>query len=261
MEYARIVRIDFGVLEKQPPHHMTGEDGDMRQPDWYLDELAHAGDEHLDPAYIATYDSKAGTVPAEDVEALQALGLDASSILVDLGAGTGTFALAAAPHCRRVVAVDVSPAMLAATKEKADRLGLNNVEVAHAGFLSYEHRGAPADFVYSRNALHHLPDFWKGIALARVAEMLRPGGVLFLRDLVFHFDPSDAGGVIEQWLTRAPTRPEEGWTRPELATHVREEYTTFSWLLEPLLERAGFAIQEAQYRASGTFAAYLCVKR
>ena len=26
-----------------------------------------------------------------------------------------------------------------------------------------------ADFVYSRNALHHLPDFWKGIALARVA--------------------------------------------------------------------------------------------
>jgi len=31
--------------------------------------------------------------------------------------------------------------------------------------------------------------------------------------------------------------------------------------LEPLLERAGFAIPEAQHRASGTFAAYICVKR
>jgi len=127
--------------------------------------------------------------------------------------------------------------MLAMTKAKAEELGLTNVEIARAGFLSYEHRGDPADFVYSRNALHHLPDFWKAIALARVADMLRTGGVLFLRDLVFHFDPSDAGGVIEDWLARAPARPEEGWTRPELATHVREEYSTFSWLLEPLLER------------------------
>lgn len=233
----------------------------MQQPDWYLDELAYAGDEHLDPAYIATYDRKAGTVPTEDVAALRGLGLDATSVLVDLGAGTGTFALAAAPHCRRVVAVDVSAAMLAATAAKAERLHLTNVETIHAGFLSYEHRGESADFVYSRNALHHLPDFWKGLALTRVAEMLRPGGIFYLRDLVFCFDPSDAGSVIEEWLARAPAKPEEGWTRPELATHVRDEYSTFSWLLEPLLERAGFAIQEAQYRASGTFAAYICVKR
>lgn len=233
----------------------------MQQPDWYLDERAHAGDEHLDPAYIATYDRKAGTVPTEDVEALHELGLDATSVLVDLGAGTGTFALAAAAHCRRVVAVDVSAAMLAATQAKAEALGLTNVETVRAGFLSYEHRGDPADFVYSRNALHHLPDFWKGLALMRVAETLRPGGVFYLRDLVFHFDPSEAGGIIEGWLARAPEKPEEGWTRPELATHVRDEYSTYSWLLEPLLERTGFAIREAQYRASGTFAAYLCVKR
>lgn len=234
---------------------------EMLRPDWYLDELAHAGDEHLDPAYIATYDRKAVTIPTEDVEALRGLGLDATSVLVDLGAGTGTFALAAAPHCRRVVAVDVSAAMLAATRAKTEELGLTNVETVRAGFLSYTHRGDPADFLYSRNALHHLPDFWKGIALARVAEMLRPGGVFFLRDLVFCFDPSEAGGIIEQWLARAPAKPDAGWTRPELATHVREEYSTFSWLLEPLIERAGFAIREAQYRASGTFAAYICVKR
>ncbi|MHB8646138.1 MAG: class I SAM-dependent methyltransferase, partial [Thermomicrobiales bacterium] len=217
----------------------------MERPDWYIDELAHAGDEHLDPAYIATYDRKAGTDPTEDLALLRDLGMDASSLLLDLGAGTGTFALAAAPFCRRVVAVDVSPAMLTVIREKAERLGLRNVAIAHAGFLSYEHDGDPVDFVYSRNALHHLPDFWKALALARIAAMLRPGGVLLLRDLVYCFDPRDAGDVFAAWFAGAAPRPDAGRTGDELATHVREEFSTFSWLLEPMLERAGLTIREA----------------
>jgi SAM-dependent methyltransferase len=233
----------------------------MPRSDWYLDELAHAGPEHLDPAAIAAYDRKAGVDPAPDVAALRALGLDATSVLVDLGAGTGTFALAAAPHCRRVVAVDVSPAMLDAIRAKAEGPSLGNVEVVRGGFLSYEHRGEAADFVYSRNALHHLPDFWKGLALARVAALLRPGGVFCLRDLVYSFEPSQAGDTLEAWLAAAPARPEEGWTRAELAEHIRGEYSTYTWLLEPLLERAGFAIRDVSVRANGVFAAYTCVKR
>ncbi len=233
----------------------------MQRPGWVLDELAHAGDEHLDPAYVAAYDRKAGTDTTEDVTLLRALGLGERSVVVDLGAGTGTFALAVAPFCRRVVAVDVSPAMLAIMREKAERAGLTNLEVVRAGFLSYEHRGAPADFLYSRNALHHLPDFWKALALERVAAMLAPGGVLRLHDLVYSFDPHEAGRTIEAWFAGASARPEDGWTRPELETHVREEYSTFSWLLEPMLERAGFDIREATYRPSRTYAAYTCVKR
>jgi SAM-dependent methyltransferase len=233
----------------------------MQTPDWWPDELAHAGDEHLDRSYVETYDRKSGTDPSDDVALLRGLGLDESSVVVDLGAGTGTFALAAAPLCRRVVAVDVSPAMLAAIRAKAERAGIANIEAVQAGFLTYEHRGEPADFVYSRNALHHLPDFWKALALERVAALLRPGGVLRLHDLVYSFEPREAGPVIEDWLARAVERPEDGWTRQELETHVRDEYSTFSWLLEPMLERAGFAIQEASYRPSRTYAAYTCVKR
>src|SRR4051794_37807122 len=99
----------------------------MPRPDWYPDELAHAGPAHLDPTYIVTYDRKAGTDPTEDVAALRALGLDQSSVLVDLGAGTGTFTLAVAPHCRQVIAVDVSAAMLAALDTKLGSPGLTNV--------------------------------------------------------------------------------------------------------------------------------------
>lgn len=233
----------------------------MQQTDWYLDERAHAGNEHLDPVSVAAYDQKAGTNPAEDVALLRGLGLDEGSVLVDLGAGTGAFALAAAPHCRRVIAVDVSPAMLEVIAAKAEARGMTNLAVAHAGFLTYDHQGDPADFVYSRHALHHLPDFWKALALARIAAMLRPGGVFYLRDLIFHLDLSEVGAAIAAWLDAAPTNPEAGWTRAELAEHLRGEYSTFGWLLEAMLEQAGFVIRDVQTSARGTHTAYTCVRR
>jgi FkbM family methyltransferase len=77
--------------------------------------------------------------------------------VVDIGAGSGQFALAAAAACRRVVAVDVSPVMLARLAENIDRCAVSNVEAVCAGFLTYRHSGEPADVVYSRLALHHLP--------------------------------------------------------------------------------------------------------
>lgn len=230
----------------------------MTTPGWYLDELAHAGPEHLDEDYVAAYDQKAGVDWAAELAHLRDLGLDAASTLVDLGAGTGGLALAAAPVSRRVVAVDVSPAMLAVVRERAERAGLRNLECVHAGLLTYEHAGDPADVVYSRHALHHLPDFWKAIALRRVASMLRPGGLFRLRDLVFSCDLADAERAIEAWLAGASTQPGVGWARAELETHLREEYSTFSWLLEPMLERAGFAIRQADYSESRIFADYVC---
>lgn len=232
----------------------------MTPPTWFPDELDHAGPEHLDPEYVVGYDAKAGTDPAEDVALLSELGLSQASTLVDLGAGTGTLALAVAPLCRRVVAVDVSAAMLHRLEARAGQLSLGNVECVHAGFLTYQHQGEPADVVYSRNALHHLPDFWKAIALVRIAAMVRPGGVLRLRDLVFSFAPNEADQVFAAWLADATNDPVRGWTRPELETHIRDEHSTFSWLLEPMLERAGFTIQDASHTESSVFSAYTCIK-
>ena len=47
---------------------------------------------------------------------------------------------------------------------------------------------------------------------------------------------------------------ERGWTRGELAEHMCDEHSTFTWLLEPMLERAGFDIADADYGESGMFA-------
>jgi SAM-dependent methyltransferase len=225
---------------------------------WKFDEVAHAGREHLDPAYVAGYDRKARTDWALEVQLLSDLGLDRRSLIVDMGAGTGGLALAVAPFCERVIAVDVSPAMLDVLRTSAERLELQNVECVQAGFLSYEHKHRLADFVYSRNALHHPPDQWKVLALERMPSILRQGGVLRLRDLVFSFDPADAHRVIERWLAAAPERAEQGWTRAELEVHLAEEYSTFDWLLEAMLERAGFRIEGAERDPSQVFAAYVC---
>jgi ubiquinone/menaquinone biosynthesis C-methylase UbiE len=229
------------------------------QPAWYPDELAHAGPEHLDPDYVARYDRKAGVDPTEELHNLQRLGLNATSTLIDLGAGTGALGLAAAPFCRRVVAVDISPAMLSVLQHRAALLGLTNVECVQAGFLSYQHAGPQADFVYSRHALHQLPDFWKAIVLRRIAGFLRPGGVLRVRDLFLSCKINEVDTVVEAWLGSAPANSDEGWPRAELETHLRDEHSTFTWLFEPMLAQAGFTISEATYSPSRTHASYSCV--
>src|SRR5450631_40111 len=103
---------------------------------WWLDESAHAGQEHLDPAYVAGYDRKAGFDPTDDLDALQRDGLGLDSRVIDLGAGTGTFAIAAAARCAHVVAVDVSPAMTASLRIRVDELAIDNVTVVDGGLLS-----------------------------------------------------------------------------------------------------------------------------
>jgi ubiquinone/menaquinone biosynthesis C-methylase UbiE len=225
---------------------------------WMIDELAHAGPEHLDPAFVAGFDRKQGYPdPAEDLDAFAAHGLGASSAVVDLGAGAGQFALAAARRFGHVTAVDVSPAMLAVLRERA-AAGLANLDCVHAGFLTYTRHGPLADGVYTRNALHQLPDFWKALALDRIARMLRPGGVLRLRDLIYDFRPADAGQVFRDWLDNAATDPADGYTSADYAEHIRTEFSTFRWLLEPMLAAAGFEILTADFDRH-LYGAYTCV--
>ena len=225
-----------------------------------IDELAHAGPEHLDPAFVAGYDRKQGYPdPAADLAAFEAHGLDGTSAVVDLGAGSGQFALAAARRFGHVTAVDVSPVRVALVRERAAAAGLANLDCVRAGFLSYEHSGAPADGVYTRNALHQLPDFWKALALGRIALMLRPGGVLRLRDLIYDFRPDQAAGVFRRWLANAPDDPADGYTAQDYAEHIRTEFSTFRWLLEPMLAAAGFEIVSAEFDRR-LYGAYTCIR-
>ena len=228
-----------------------------RAAGWLLDELTSAGRENLDPDHVARYDSKEDAGALAEVAELVALGLTSESTLVDLGAGTGQLTLAVAPSCCSVVAVDVSPVMLAALRREIADRRITNVDVVEAGFLTYDHQGDHVDFVYSRYALHHLPDFWKGAALARMRRMLRPGGVLRLWDVVYSFEPDEVEARIEAWCATGGADVASEWTRVELEEHVRDEHSTFTWLLEPLIQRSGFAIEHAVLSDDGIFAKYV----
>ena len=140
---------------------------------WWLDERAHAGDEHLDATYVAGYDRKAGYDPAEDVDALRRLGLGPGSSVLDLGAGTGVFARAVAPLCGRVVAVDVSLAMVGALRDLVAGLGPTNARSRPASCPTST-RATRSTSCSPATRLHQLPDFWKAIALDRIASVLAP---------------------------------------------------------------------------------------
>jgi FkbM family methyltransferase len=232
------------------------------RPDWMLDETAHAGPDHLDPEEVARYDRKQGDEPDRaaqvDIEVLRTNGIDAAATVVDLGAGSGRFALAVAPHVRRVIAVDVSPAMVAHLERRVQASGITNVEVVQAGLLSYEHEGPPVDAVHTRNVFHQVPELFKVVALNRIAGMLRPGGVLRLRDLILDCAPDEVGGLVARWLDAAPADPAVGYTADDLAEHLRDEFSTFSWLLRPMLEATGFEVVDAS--GSATFGAYTCIR-
>lgn len=223
---------------------------------WFLDELAHAGTEHLDDAFITGYDRKQGFPdPAPDIAEFQQQGLDHTATVVDLAAGTGQFTRAAANVFGRVIAVDVSPAMVSWLRRTREEN-----EVVRAGFLSYEHDGPPVDGVFTRNALHQLPDFWKAIALDRIAGLLRPGGVLRVRDLIYDFRPGEAAAVFAGWFAGAVTDPALGYTADDYAEHIRTEHSTYRWLFEPMLDAAGFDVVAVDYERR-LYGAYTCIKR
>ena len=133
----------------------------------------------------------------------------------------------------------------------------DHVEPEQSGFLTYRHSGAPADFVYSRYALHHLPDFWKAVALDRIHTILRSGGIFRLWDVVFNFHPSEATERLERWCATGGSTVDDGWSRAELEEHVRDEHSTFAWLLEPMAVRCGFSVEAADYSDDGIVAKYI----
>jgi len=227
------------------------------QPGWRLDQVASAGRENLDAEHVARYDAIENASPDREVALLQQWGLGRESVVVELGTGTGQFAIAAARVCDRVVAVDVSPVMIAELRDKLAREQVGNVDVVQAGFLDYEHRGAAADITYSRYALHHLPDFWKGIALARIHQALRPGGLLRVWDVVYSFEPHEAEDRLEAWCATGGPDGGDGWGRADYEEHVRDEHSTYTWVFEALAQRAGFSIEAAEYSEDGIFAEYL----
>ncbi len=174
---------------------------DEKRPKWWYEETDPAGVDYSSAKLVQRYDDRHQKLRDYEKNSeiiINRLGLDTDSTVIDLGAGTGAFALHAAKHCQKVYAVDVSATMLDYCRTKGETAGLWNIVYCHGGFLTYEHDAAPVDAIVSIFVLHHLPDFWKLVGLKRAAEMLKPDGRLFLCDIVF---PSETANLEAEFDT------------------------------------------------------------
>jgi putative AdoMet-dependent methyltransferase len=230
-------------------------------PKWQYDELKFSGVDYSSVEQVAAYDNmhrkfrdyKKGTE-----EVIRRLALDSTSTVIDLGSGTGAFALYAAKKCKTIYAVDISPAMINYCRQAAEKEGLTNITFCQGGLLSYEHAGEPADAAVCVAVLHHLPDFWKLEALKRVYRMLKPGGKFLLFDIVFPSTEADLNKKIEDFI-KGMALLVDGRLAEESVVHIKDEFSTYDWIMEGIIRRSGFHIESAEY-GKGFQTVYVCLK-
>ncbi len=97
---------------------------------------------------------------------------------LEIGCGTGAFARRLAGRARRVLAIDLSPEMIAVAAERSR--AQPNVEYVEADVTSWRFPDEEFDCAVSIATFHHLP-FEE--TLCAVARSLARGGVLVIHDL------------------------------------------------------------------------------
>lgn len=167
--------------------------------------------------------------------------------VLDIGAGTGLLTLEVAKHVERVLALDISPAMVEYVSSKAHSAGLTNVDAVVGSAISLPLVDQSVDLVVSNYCFHHVSHEDKVRALREVHRALTPGGRLVFGDMMFQVglaDPRDRQVVLTK--TRAMLRKgPAGFARllrnaARFATASWEKPARADWWETALVE-AGFS--------------------
>jgi ubiquinone/menaquinone biosynthesis C-methylase UbiE len=143
-------------------------------------------------------------------EILELARLEPSDHVLDVGAGTGLLALAAAPSVAQVSALDASPAMCRRLEARLAASGVANVDVLLDDATALPLGDDTVDVVVSNYCLHHLTHADKRAALAEIRRVLRPGGRLVFADMMFSVglangrDRAVIVGVARRMLAHGP---------------------------------------------------------
>jgi putative AdoMet-dependent methyltransferase len=229
-------------------------------PKWYYDEK-QIGVDYLDSKIAGKYDNqhqKFRNFRNETEDVVNRLGITSEDTVLDFGCGTGGIALNLAKYCKKVIGVDISETMLHVLKDKARKQKINNIETHCAGFLTYRHEGGKVDKMVSKVALHHLPDFWKSVALLQMNNILKKGGKLYLFDVIFTFDPQDHESALENLIENMRNSADDTMA-DETIIHIKDEFSTYDWIMEGLFEKTGFSIDSKEIEAEN-FLTYICSK-
>ncbi len=146
--------------------------------------------------------------------------LRADMEVIEFGCGTGSRAIAHAPHVRRILATDLSAEMIRIAARKAIDAGVDNVVFRQTDLDAFPADAASADAVLALNLLHLLAD--PRAAVAKVYAILKPGGVFVtstacLRDIAPWLRPVAA---LARWVGLLPRLA--FFSRAELTAMLRE---------------------------------------
>ena len=225
-------------------------------PNWQFDEFTQVGRDYADDDEVEVYDethAQFRDFAAEAKRALELLDLKPAASLIDVGCGTGNFLIHAAKAGVFVHGADVSKPMLKYAEHKTGDLP---VSLHHAGFLSLDFPDEYFDAITTTFAFHHLPDFWKGVALERMNALLKPGGRIYLCDVILQ--PENCMDNIEQMIQHQYAAGGD-FLRDDAIGHFREEFSTYDWVMEGLFQQAGFNILFNEFEG-GLIGTYLCEK-
>ena len=108
--------------------------------------------------------------------------IDPDLVVGDLGCGTGQLTETVAPYVKRVIAVDSSPDMLEAARQRV--AGATNVDVRRGDLESLPLEAGELDAAMLSLVLHYSPS--PARALAEIARALRTGGRVLVVDMLPH---------------------------------------------------------------------------
>ncbi len=132
-------------------------------------------------------------------------GLDGRTFL-DVGSGSGLFSLAARRLGARVHSLDFDPSSVACTQELRRRYFPGDpawvVQEGSALDRAYMNSLGQFDIVYSWGVLHHTGAMWE--ALANVAPLVAPGGLLFIAIYNDQGTPSRRWTALKKMYNRTP---------------------------------------------------------
>ncbi|MBI3141644.1 MAG: class I SAM-dependent methyltransferase [Bacteroidetes bacterium] len=113
-------------------------------------------------------------------QVIEAMGLSATDVVADIGAGTGYFTFPLAQVCQKVIAIDIEPRFLEHIERKKESLGITNIETR----LTKAHLPAiekgECTKVLIVNTIHHIDKVAK--YLSKVRDNLRLGGSVVIVD-------------------------------------------------------------------------------
>lgn len=156
--------------------------------------------------------------------AAELLALAGTERVLDVATGAGHLAFSLARAAREVVAMDLTPAMLAVAADEAARRGIGNVTFAEGDAANLPFPDHSFHHVACRVAAHHFPD--PGLAVVEMARVVEPGGGVLLVDTSV---PEDEG--LDRTINRLETLRD--------ASHVRD-WRPSEW--QSLFRRAGLVI-------------------